>query len=300
MIGSDSSFKLPSDTNKICLEMAHNLHSILGHPDSTVLEFAGWLISKLKHILDNSGSQHKINREKMWTQFHHLRTDTIFRQKWEKFLQNEKMLPEPAFYQHVTDKVFKKLIKQQWLVDDTSSTPEIEKRMSYEEENALRYIGGYIVHSLTTKVKKEGNRFLEEAIQTLKGDDSEDAEESEEWTGSVDRGGLVYINNATHQFLSALEYSLRKYLTVSNAHSMDDNFRTTLVDKISHDDDVTFHWMIASANIEEDIVDLLFDRIVKLYVTTRGFSFAASILELYKNEGKKSIQKKKTLRQTLL
>ena len=119
---------------------------ILGHPDSTVLEFAGWLISKLKHILDNSGSQHKINREKMWTQFHHLRTDTIFKQKWEKFLQNEKMLPEPAFYQHVTDKVFKKLIKQQCLVDDTSRTPEIEKRIrvklkhSHEPQVKLSYL----------------------------------------------------------------------------------------------------------------------------------------------------------------
>ena len=68
------------------------------------------------------------------------------------------------------------------------STPEIEKRMSYEEENALRYIGGHIVHSLTTKVKKEGNRFMEEATQTLKGDDSDDAEESRDTIyGSINR-----------------------------------------------------------------------------------------------------------------
>ena len=30
--------------------------------------------------------------------------------------------------------------------------------------------------------KREANRFLEEAIQTLKGDESEDAEELQEWT----------------------------------------------------------------------------------------------------------------------
>ena len=75
--------------------------------------------------------------------------------------------------------------------------------------------------------------------------------------------------------------------------------RATLVENISHDDDVTFHWVIASANVEEDVVNSLFDRILKLYVTIRGFSFASSILEMYKNEGKKSTQKKKTLRQTL-
>ena len=50
--------------------------------------------------------------------------------------------------------------------------------------------------------KREANRFLEKAIQTLKGDESEDAEELQE-----DRGELVYINNATYQFLSARKYS---------------------------------------------------------------------------------------------
>ena len=57
------------------------------------------------------------------------------------------------------------------------------------------------MHSLTTKAKKEGNKFLDEAIDTLKGDENEEPDKSEEWTGSVDRGGLVYVNNATHQFL---------------------------------------------------------------------------------------------------
>ena len=198
----------------------------------------------------------------------------------------------------MTEKVFKQLIKKNWVVEkDACDTSEVEKQMTYEEENALRYVGGYIVHSLATKAK--GNKFLEEAIDTLKGDENEEPDKSEEWTGSVDRGGLVYVNTATHQFLSALEYSLRKHLTISNAHNMDNNFRAALVENISHDDDVTFHWIIASANVEEDVVNSLFDRIVKLYVTIRGFSFASSIMEMYKNEGKKGTQKKKTLRQTL-
>ena len=74
-----------------------------------------------------------------------------------------------------------------------------------------------------------------------------------------------------------------------------------IVENISHDDDVTFHWIIASANcnVEEDVVNSLFDRILKLYVTIRGLSFASSILEMCKNEGKKGTQKKKTLRETL-
>ena len=82
---SDTSFKIPSDTNKICLKMTHDLHGLLDHPDSSVLEFASWLISKLKGILDNSAGLskgvQKINREKMWTQFHQLRINSTFKQR---------------------------------------------------------------------------------------------------------------------------------------------------------------------------------------------------------------------------
>ena len=53
------------------------------------------------------------------------------------------MLPEPAFYQHETEKVFKQLIKKDWVVEkDACDTPQAEKQLTYEEENALRYVGG--------------------------------------------------------------------------------------------------------------------------------------------------------------
>lgn len=131
----------------------------------------------------------------------------------------------------------------------------------------------------------------------MKGDDSELPSESEEWTGSVDRGGLTYISDATHQFLSAVEYSLRRYLCTSTAHLMNDEFRSTLTKSVVDDDDVCFHWSIASAGVEEDVVERLLEGVVKLYITVRGFSFASSVLEMYKKEGKTATQKKKTLRQ---
>ena len=76
---------------------------------------------------------------------------------------------------------------------------------------------------------------------------------------------------------------------------MNDEFRSTLTKSVVDDDDVCFHWSIASAGVEEDVVERLLEGVVKLYITVRGFSFASSVLEMYKKEGKTATQKKKTL-----
>ena len=94
--------------------------------------------------------------------------------------------------------------------------------------------------------KKEKDIFLQEAVEDLKGDTNELPTESEEWTGSVDRGGLPQIGTA---------------------HLMDHEFRYTLTKKVLTDDDVQFNWTIASAAVEEDVIERLLDSIIKLYIT---------------------------------
>ncbi len=89
--------------------------------------------------------------------------------------------------------------------------------------------------------------------------------ESEEWTGSVDRGGLIYISEATYQLLVAVENSLRRYLKTSTAHLMDHEFQISLTKKVVADEDVQFNWTIASAAVEEDVMERLLEGITNLY-----------------------------------
>ena len=139
--------------------------------------------------------------------------------------------------------------------------------------------------------------MLLEAINHHKGDVNELPTETEEWTGSVaEVGGLWYVTDAAHQFFCSIEYSLQQYLHVTNAHLMDNTFRSKLTNiMVTEDDDVQFGWTIAASSMKEDIVDQAFEAILNLYITIRGFSFAASILEMYKQEAKKGTQKKKVI-----
>ena len=62
---------------------------------------------------------------------------------------------------------------------------------------------------------------------------------------------------------------------------------------VTDDDDVQFSWTIVEASMEDDTVDQAFEMIVNVYITIRGFSFAASILEMYKQGMKKGTQKRR-------
>ena len=71
---------------------------------------------------------------------------------------------------------------------------------------------------------------------------------------------------------------------------MNDEFSSTLTQNVV-DDDVHFHWSIASTSVEKDVVKRLLERVVKLYITIRGFSIDSSVLEMYKKEGTQTINK---------
>ena len=55
-----------------------------------------------------------------------------------------------------------------------------------------------------------------------------------------------------------------------------------------------------TTDIEEEPAKALLSMIIDLYITVRGFSFTKSFMEQYKQATKKSVQKSKALRKTLL
>jgi len=66
---------------------------------------------------------------------------------------------------------------------------------------------------------------------------------------------------------------------------------------LSSDDDVLFNWTLITGD-ETEKEDVLLE-IIKLWITTRGFSFAKSVMEQYRAESKKRMAKSKGLRTRL-
>ena len=67
------------------------------------------------------------------------------------------------------------------------------------------------------------------------------------------------------------------------------------------DEHLQHHWaQMLSTTHHKNIRLMLLQRIVHLYVTIRGFAFANSCLELYKQRHSTRIQKSKALRRVLI
>lgn len=79
--------------------------------------------------------------------FQKLISSDDFTLKWSSFLEQLQLHDEPLFYQVLTDELFNQLLKK-WLVP-SADLGETEECLELTfEENAIRYVGGYVVRKL--------------------------------------------------------------------------------------------------------------------------------------------------------
>ena len=78
---------------------------------------------------------------------------------------------------------------------------------------------------------------------------------------------------------------------MTSAQSISEGIKSMLMETIACDEDVLFFWRILSAEWEEEDEQALLSMVIELWITIRGFSFARSFLEMYKQANKKSVQK---------
>ena len=116
----------------------------------------------------------------------------------------------PILTQHLTDLMFRKMIRQHFLLNE-ATTLALPPPLTETEQKAIRYAAGYICRHTRHKLEKNGNSntMMEEmvlAIMQMVGDDddndndigSNEHEVSKSWINAIDRGGLWKIKNSTY------------------------------------------------------------------------------------------------------
>ena len=89
---------------------------------------------------------------------HEFTVSMEFAKKWEDFMAKFGITTIlPLLYQHITNVIFKSVIKESinfpaseptlTTCETTPITQEIDA-LTYEEENAVRYVGGYVIQEL--------------------------------------------------------------------------------------------------------------------------------------------------------
>lgn len=314
----DDDFKIPSTLAEASRKSALGLLSWMEKDEhkEKVEVFADAITTELGKAFASSSKSLQTRREKMWGQYHTVRTSSKFIQLWVQFLNETSTEPLPTLYQHLTSLMFAELVKEKFPVVDTqlSECSEELTSLGYDEANAMRYVAGYVCRAVRKKITASHSPLQQElllALWELLEDESVHCSEDEEvslqhqqpsscdWIGLVDRGGLVHVNTEAFMLFTAIEGVVRSHYRVDNLKAVTDGRRHELTQRICANEDVQFQWCMISVDMPEDVALMLLKLIVDMWVTIRGFSFVKCYLELYKQQQKKITQRSKGLRKEL-
>ena len=136
-------------------------------------------------------------------------------------------------------------------------------------------------------------------ISDLSGDEWDESQGTEGWTNAIDRGGLWHVSDDTYLIFYLMEKEIRNHFVHKSAKALTET-KKKVVDSILSNDDLLFHWSILASPVGDAVGEVVLRKMVELYVTVRGFAFASSCMELYKQQHKKRTQKSKALRKKLV
>jgi len=265
---------------------------------TTLLKFSEDLIQDLEGALINPNGK-VLQRDKIWESYFYMRSQETFTNRWTIFLYSANSpTGTPVLYQHLTDIIFKELLRKKYSVSANESE-RVGPLITINECNVLRYVAGYVCRHLRKKIEASNHPLKEDMVLCLmtmvKDKSNTSSGPCEEWTDLVDRGGLWHVQENTHSLFLCLEEEICLLLP-SLLHEADK--KEKIINELSTNEDVLFYWLIVGADFEEDderVHAELLKKIIELFVTIRGFSYASGWLEKYKQRNKKGTQKSKSL-----
>ena len=74
----------------------------------------------------------------------------------------------------------------------------------------------------------------------------------------------------------------RKYLRADKTRDMNEKFKKKITTSILSNEDLLFDWQLAVGLVDKSNSDKCLAKIVDKWIVIRGFSFAKSMMEIYK------------------
>lgn len=90
-----------------------------------------------------------------------------------------------------------------------------------------------------------------------------------------------------------------KHLNKKNTKTLKEGCLGTIKEHVLKDIDVIYYWSLCQRELSEEERSELLTIVVDIFITIRGFSFARSFVEQFKQKQKKGVQKSMGLRKTV-
>lgn len=289
--------------------------SALGEAEKTAFDrFSDQLIHYMRERIQLVTKGLKLNSSKrtnVWSDFHRIRFGPMccYWKELMKTLSIEGTDADPLLEQSVYNEIFTVLVSEYFSSQSThsSESAKTQVELTSDELNAMRYACGYVPRSLLKKYETKCGDVYSQYVQCLgdmavEGEGEDVLTYTRKWFDQVNRGGLFPINDNTFSFFVEIEKCVRAVLPKHMVRGESDKalFKTSVLDVIISNENIQFYWTLLSQDIEKpENSEALLTEIVHLWVTIRGFSMAATWMEEYKKNAKKTTQKSTGLRKSI-
>ena len=175
------------------------------------------LVKSFNSCFSYKGKVYKKERQTMWSAYHNLHTSKVYQSLWSDFLLNKVGVTEVSviFCQYIGNYVLKELAKIHFPLSENKDINENHDALTYEERSGLRYAAGSVPRSLKKKLTKSAHPHKKDlllCLPNLLSQEEDLDDDSSDWIGAINRGGLTKVSNNTYQLFVAMEIELRKQL----------------------------------------------------------------------------------------
>ena len=162
------------------------------------------LVKSFDSCFSYKGKVYKKQRQTMWSAYQNLRTSKVYQSLCSYFLLTKVGVTEVSviFCQYIGDYVLKELAKICFQLSENKDITKNHDALTYEERNGLRYAAGYVPRSLKKKLTKSAHPHKKDlllCLPNLLSQEEDLDDDSSDWIGAIDRGGLTEVSNDTYQ-----------------------------------------------------------------------------------------------------
>ena len=274
-------------------------------------EIAESLVSSIQSVFPTSTSATERVREKVLSAFHAKRISEL-EGIWQDFfvkLGLQKPL-DPMISQFVNQTLFDGLAMKHFGAASHASPPSHlpSTSLTFDEENILRYVSGYIPFKLLRQFEKLTTDKAADFVECLShmavpGDCVEDdfPTYATKWIQQVNRGGLFVVNDQAFALFRQIEIDIRDTLPnlLGPNFTSESQQKDMLVSQVTATEEIQLQWALLAVDIDDDNdAQELLRLIVNLWITIRAHALAKSWIEVYRST-KKSTSKAKGLQKSL-
>ena len=215
----------------------------------------------------------------------------------------ENISKDTILWQCLIDKLMEEKLDEEISKHRQSRKTKIYRRLSYTEENAIRYAAGYIVRKLINRKNKTLNDCVDGLKSLLVQSETTDLDESVSfleytsiWLSKVDRGGLYHVTDMCFQIFSEVELCVYEGLHKKRKIVIEE-----LKNDVCSDSDVLQLWNLHGESISLPVEHrkIILEHIVREWIILRGHSMTSKIMEQYKKVKDRGSVSKKGIREQL-